>query len=189
MDGGFEQELFQRVSDVHQLKAFTDPLRVRILHILQQRAATNQQLATTLGEPQAKVLHHVRFLLRTGLVRLVEERVRGGNVEKYYRATARVYGFRPDPDDEDEFSGPVSRAGLESLTHELDASLKAWPEQPKYWEGRRARMSPERLAEFNDRMLELIGEYWGSPDQPVDEDTDQDVMAMAMVMFRFPGDS
>jgi hypothetical protein len=51
---------FQIVSDPRQLKAFTDPIRNRILHILADRPATNQQLATTLGEPGAKVLHHVR---------------------------------------------------------------------------------------------------------------------------------
>lgn len=184
----FDPEVFQVVSDAGQLKAFTDPLRLRILHILQQKAATNQQLSVAVDEPQAKVLHHVRVLLKAGLIRLDEERIRGGNVEKYYRATARVYGFRPDPDVEEDISGPVSRAGLESVTQELDASLKAWPDQPKYWEGRRARMSRERLAEFNARMLDLIGDYWGNPDHPVDEDRDEDVMALAMVMFRFPGE-
>ncbi len=48
-------------------------------------------------------------------------------------------------------------------------------------------MSPERLAEFYARMQELIAEYWGDPDRPVDEDPEEDVMAMAAVMFRFPG--
>lgn len=185
----FQPAPFQVVSDLAQLKAFTDPLRARILHILQNREATNQQVAAIVGEPQAKVLHHVRVLLKADLIRLVEERVRGGNVEKYYRATARVYGFRPDPAEANEMAGPVSAAGLISVAQELEASLRTWPEQPFYHEGRRTRMSAQRLAEFNDRMLALIGEYWGNPEEPVVEDDEDDVMAMVMAMYRFPGEA
>jgi DNA-binding transcriptional ArsR family regulator len=183
----FEPEPFRAVSTAKELKAFADPIRNRILHILAAREATNQQLSTILDEPQAKVLHHVRVLQDAGLIRLVDQRIRGGNVEKFYRATARVYGFRPEPDLPEDFAGPVSVAGLESVTQELAASLKAWPDQPLYWEGRRAKMSPERLGEFNERMQALIAEYWGDPDRPVNDDPEDDVMAMAAVMFRFPG--
>jgi DNA-binding transcriptional ArsR family regulator len=186
-DERFEPEPFQVVSDLKQLKALTDPMRNRILHILGYREATNQQLAALLDEPQAKVLYHVRVLLDVGLIRLVEQRVRGGNVEKFYRATARLYGFRPDPADLDNLSGPVSGAGLESVAQELAASLKLWPDQPLYWEGRRTRLSPERMAEFNDRLLALIGEFWGGPEQPVAERQEDDVMSFAAVMYRFPG--
>jgi DNA-binding transcriptional ArsR family regulator len=182
-----EPEPFQAVSTAKELKALANPIRNRILHILASHEATNQQLSVILDESQAKVLHHVRVLLDAGLIRLVDQRIRGGNVEKFYRATARVYGFRPDPTLPEDFAGPVSVAGLESVTQELAASLKAWPGQPLYWEGRRARMSAERLAEFNDRMLALITEYWGDLERPIDEDPDDDVMAMAAVMFRFPG--
>lgn len=185
----FEPQPFQIVSDLRQLKAFTDPIRNRILHILSDREATNQQLAQILGEPQAKVLHHVRFLLDVGLIRLVEERVRGGNVEKFYRATARLYGFRPTPTDAEALSGPVSGAIFESVTQELVASLKLWPNQPLYWETRRTRLSPERVGEFNDRLLALIAEYWGDPDRPADEDPDANLMALAVAMYRFPGEA
>src|SRR5829696_5979233 len=94
----FLSEPFLVVDDPQQIKAFTDPLRVRVLVMLAERAATNQQVANLLGEPQAKVLYHLRFLLDAGLIRLVEQRVKGGNVEKYYRATARSYGLRPTPE-------------------------------------------------------------------------------------------
>lgn len=68
----FEPVPFQIVSDPQRLKAFTDPLQIRILHILADPEAANQQLARSLGEPQGKVLHHVRFLLDADLIRLVE---------------------------------------------------------------------------------------------------------------------
>ncbi len=180
----FEPEPFQIVSDPRQLKAFTDPLRNRVLHILSDREATNQQLAAALGEPQAKVLHHVRFLLDVGLIRLVDQRISGGNVEKYYRATARLYGFRPDP----AGSEPLPGAVVESVTQEVMASLSLWPDQDLGWEGRRVRISPERLNEFNDRLLALIAEYWGGPDTPARDDPGGNLMAFAAVTYRFPGE-
>lgn len=180
----FDPVPFQIVSNPQQLKAFTDPLRNRILHILSYREATNQQLAATLGESQAKVLHHVRYLLDAGLIRLVDQRIRGGNVEKYYRATARMYGFRPDPGDYESLSSAV----FESITQELVASLSLWPEQNLGWEGRRVRLSPERLKEFDNRLLALIAEYWGGPDAPARDDPDADMMAFAAVTYRFPGE-
>ncbi len=174
---------FQVVSDPRQLKAFTDPIRNRILHILADRPATNQQLAKTLGEPGAKVLHHVRALLDADLIRLVDQRISGGNVEKYYRTTARLYGFRPEPADMESLSGAV----FETITQELVASLRLWPDQPVEWEGRRARIGPDRLAEFHARLADLVNEYWGGPDTPATDDPDADLMAFASVRFRFPG--
>ena len=186
--GDFEPTPFQIVSDLRQLKAFTDAIRVRILHILADREATNQQLASMIGESQAKVLHHVRFLLDVELIVLVEQRVRGGNVEKFYRATARVYGFRPESSDVEALSAPVSGALFESITQELVASLKLWPAQPLYWETRRAHMAPERVEEFNTRLLSLLTEYWGDLDEPGPAGAEGDLMALATVVYRFPGD-
>jgi DNA-binding transcriptional ArsR family regulator len=183
----FEPEPFVTVSDLRQLKAFTDPIRNRILHILGNQAATNQQLAAIIGEPQAKVLHHVRFLLDAGLILLVEERVRGGNVEKFYRATAKLYGFRPAPDTAAELAGPVTGAVLESVTQEFLASLILWPEQPLHWETRRKSLSPARVEAFQQRLLALIGEFWGDGDDPSSGDDDAVTMAFATASYRFPG--
>lgn len=183
----FEPAPFQVVSAPRQFKAFTDPIRNRLLHILAVREATNQQLAALIDEPQAKVLHHVRFLLDVGLIALVEQRVRGGNVEKFYRATARVYGFRPDPADVDTISGPVSGAVFESVTQELVASLRLWPNQPLYWETRRGRLTPERVKEFDERLLALIAEFWGEVADPASGDPDGELFALATTMYRFPG--
>lgn len=183
----FEPAPFQVVSDLRQLKAFTDPIRNRLLHILASQEATNQQLAAMLDEPQAKVLHHVRFLIDVGLIALIEERVRGGNVEKFYRATARVYGFRPDPADIETITGPVSGAMFESVTQELVASLKLWPDQPHYWGTRRGRLTPERVKEFDERLLALIAEFWGDLGEPDADEPDGELMALATTIYRFPG--
>lgn len=185
----FEPAPFRVVSDLRQLKAFTDPMRNRLLHILANQEATNQQLSSMLDQPQARVLHHVRFLLDVELIVLVEQRVRGGNVEKFYRATARLYGFRPDPADVETLSGPVSGAIFESITQELVASLKLWPDQPLYWETRRARLSTERATEFDNRLLALLDEFWRDLEKPPSGDSAAPMMALATTTYRFPGNS
>jgi DNA-binding transcriptional ArsR family regulator len=185
---------FQIVNTPEQLKAFTDPLRGRILSILCEREATNQQVAQALGEPHAKVLHHVRYLLDAGLIRLVDTRIKGGNVEKYYRAVARMFGIRAGRD----LLPDVTVAEFEALSQEVAASAVLWPEPPDHpnWEGRTARLSPERLEEFHQKLLALIAEYWGGPHRGGDtpdvstaiEDPTAPVHSFAAVIYRDPTD-
>jgi DNA-binding transcriptional ArsR family regulator len=186
----FEPAPFLIVDSPEQLKAFTDPLRSRALTILAERAATNQQIARALGEPHAKVLHHVRYLLDAGLIRLVETRIKGGNVEKYYRAVARMFGVRPGRD----LYPDVVNAEIQALSQEVAASAAIWrekPDQPR-WEGRRARLNQERLDEFQTKLLDLIREYWGGPRrgggdmQLAEEDASAPMFALSAFVYRDP---
>ncbi len=47
---------FQIVDDARQIKAFSDPLRIRVLNVLSDRESTNQQIAYALGKPKEKVV-------------------------------------------------------------------------------------------------------------------------------------
>ncbi|MHB8576305.1 MAG: ArsR/SmtB family transcription factor [Dehalococcoidia bacterium] len=188
----FEPVPFLIVDSPEQLKAFTDPLRSRALTLLAERAATNQQVAQALGEPHAKVLHHVRYLLDAGLIRLVETRIKGGNVEKYYRAVARMFGVRPGRD----LYPDVVNAEIQALSQEVAASAAIWPEKPDQprWEGRRARLNQERVDEFYTKLLDLIREYWGGPrrgggdTQLAQEDPSAPMFALSAIVYRDPTD-
>ncbi|MCO5216178.1 MAG: winged helix-turn-helix domain-containing protein [Thermomicrobiales bacterium] len=184
MTTSYEPEPYLRLSDPHHLKALADPRRMQIMRILSARAATNQQIANILQEPPARVLHHLRTLIDAGLVVLVDEHVRGGNVEKYYRATARVYGF----DLESEAAESITSSVLTSIVSEVVASLQIWPDAVPEFEGRRARLSPTRLQAFSEEMNRLINDYWGGPNNPIDEDDDADLYAIMSVIYRFPGE-
>lgn len=175
---------FQIISDTQQLKAFSDPLRNRILHILAAQEATNQQLAVMLGESQAKVFHHVQFLLRADLIRLVRETVRGGNVEKFYRATARLYGLRPAPGEGTSLPG----VAFEAVVQELMAAEQRWPDRLPDWEIRRVRLPAHKVDEFQKQLRTLIAEYWGGPEEPTVDDPAAPLMAFAAVTYRFPGE-
>lgn len=190
----FTPVLFQLVDTPEQLKCFTDALRGRILSILCEREATNQQLAQALGEPHAKVLHHVRVLRDAALIVLVDTRIKGGNVEKYYRAVARMFGIRPGPD----LLPRVAAAEFEAVAQEVAAASALWPDPPNHpnWEGRRKRLPPARREEFHRRLLALIAEYWGGPQRDEDglllneaaEDPDAAMYGFAAVIYRDPTD-
>jgi DNA-binding transcriptional ArsR family regulator len=169
------------VESPDQIKAFTDPLRLRVLRILCERAATNQQVADALHEPHAKVLYHIRFLLDAELIKLVDTQVKGGNVEKYYRAVARTFDIKPTEIDV-ERDVALATSTLDTLRHEMIASLIAYPEEEGDIWTRRAFLSPERTAEFLERLKALLDEYW-DPAAPSNH-ADDPRMRLAMMIYR-----
>jgi DNA-binding transcriptional ArsR family regulator len=168
------------VETPEQLKAFTDPLRNQVLAILAEREATNQQIADLLGQPQAKVLYHIRVLLQEDLIRLVDTQVKGGNVEKYYRAIARLFSLRPGP----ETFPALVNAGLEVVRQEVAGSTAAWPDQPRHYESRNRRIAPEQVTAFFKKLQALISQEWDG----LEEDPDAPLTAFVALSYRDPTD-
>src|SRR3954453_290268 len=77
------------LDDPRYVKALSHPLRVRILAILEERAASPVQLAGLLDATLGVVSYHVRTLERFGLIKLVRTNPVRGAVEHHYRANAR----------------------------------------------------------------------------------------------------
>lgn len=74
------------IDDPRYVKAMSHPLRVRILAMLGERAASPRELADLLGATLGTTAYHVRTLNDLGLLELVREtRVRGA-VEHHYKA-------------------------------------------------------------------------------------------------------
>jgi DNA-binding transcriptional ArsR family regulator len=185
-DTRFEPEPFLVVSDLAQLQAFNDPLKIRILRILQRMEATASQLAALTDESESTVSGQVRALLDLRLIRAIDQPEGDPDVEAAYRATARIYDLQPEPSDNAAVMAPVANATLDSVRHDVVTSLTQWPDQRMNFESRRLRMSHARAMEFNDRWIELLAEFWGDPDNPADEDGKDPVMAFAGVWYRFP---
>jgi hypothetical protein len=182
----FQPEPTQVVSDLGQLMAFNDPFKIHLLRILQREHATIDHLASLTGEVADSVSVHIRALLSLGLIRHVGREASGGDI---YRATARIYDLQPEPKDTALVMAPVASATLDAVRQDVVASLDAWPNQLMNFESRRLRMSHARAMEFNDKLIELLGDYWGNPDHPVEEDPDEPVMAFAGIWYRFPDKS
>jgi predicted transcriptional regulator len=78
------------IETAEQIRALAHPLRQRILHLLTDAPYTNKQLAHTLQVSPPRLHFHVRDLHAAGLIEIVSERPKGGVIEKYYRAVARI---------------------------------------------------------------------------------------------------
>lgn len=183
-DTGTEQGLFQVISDLGQLKVFTDPLKVQVLRILQHQQVTIAELADMVGHSNEDVAAVVEELSNASLIELVE----GDSV---YRATSRIYYLFPDRGQDGVVSSTITPATIasamaESIGKELGSSLTTWPSQLMNFEARRARMSHLRALEFNDKLVELVREYWGGPDQQVEENPSDPLMSFVGLWYRFP---
>src|SRR6185312_16966945 len=74
-----------------QYKALGDPLRVRILELIQHQPRTAKQLAGLLERPPGTIGHQLRVLEAAGLAQVVARRLVKGIVAKYYARTAHIF--------------------------------------------------------------------------------------------------
>ncbi len=76
------------LTTVQELKALGDPLRSRILGLIQYYPATAKQIADHLGIAPSSVGHHMHVLEAAGLVQIVARRSVRGTIANYYARTA-----------------------------------------------------------------------------------------------------
>jgi DNA-binding transcriptional ArsR family regulator len=77
------------ITDPMVVKAYSHPLRIEILGLLDNRVASPRQLATELGTGLSTTSYHVRQLAALKLIRLVRRRQVRGAIEHYYTANVR----------------------------------------------------------------------------------------------------
>lgn len=83
------------ITDLEQLKALSDPLRVNIITALGTGKKNSQQLAKILKIPRTRVHYHLNLLEKMGIIKVVDTDLVNGIVQKYYYPTARA--FVPSP--------------------------------------------------------------------------------------------
>jgi DNA-binding transcriptional ArsR family regulator len=79
------------ITDVEQLRAISDPLRIRLIEAMADlplRGWTAKELAERLRTKQTKLYHHLNLLEEHGFIEVVETRMVSGILEKRYRVTA-----------------------------------------------------------------------------------------------------
>lgn len=184
-------ESFQVVSDLAQLKIFTDPRKTRLLRLLQHREATIKELTEIVGEPRETVEAHVQVLHDVSLIRVVGEKFGPHGLDEIYRATARLYSLRPEPGHEGIASASINPtnligAHLASVSQEILDSASEWPDQRANYESRRRRLSYDKAMEFNEKLVTLVNEYWGGPDEQVEDDTDSPLLSFVGFWYRYP---
>lgn len=179
----FEPAPFLVVSDLGQLRAFVETSKVNILRVLQRQEATATDVAEIVHEAEADVVHDMRELHDLRLIRVIGEDEQGREI---YRASARIYDLQPEPDDNAVVMAQLAAATLSAVTREVVSSLSDWPDQRMNYESRRRRIPSSRMTEFNERLNELLAEFWGDPEAPVDDESDDPVMAFSSIWYRYP---
>jgi DNA-binding transcriptional ArsR family regulator len=151
---------FLRTSEA--IAAYANPTRIAILGILAAEEATLSMIAARLRTAPANLSHHVRKLLESRLIVLIETRATSRNVEKYYRASAYSYSI------EFEKSEPVDGRALELARYRDElaaaASRRIAADRAGIGDAAFARLSfsrigAERAAAFHSRLEELVAEF------------------------------
>lgn len=141
----------KRADDPRYVKALSHPLRVRILGILEEQAASPVELSQVLGASLGTVSYHVRQLNELGLLDLVRETPRRGAVEHHYRA-------RPRPRSGGEAWESVSMVAKQAiigaeLEHTSDVAARA--AAVGGFDGDHARLERLRLS-LDDRGVKAL---------------------------------
>jgi DNA-binding transcriptional ArsR family regulator len=72
--------------DRQLLHLVRSPIRVKALSLLMEGLASPKEISVALKIPLTSACHHVRELLKMGLIELVDKQPRRGSVEHFYRA-------------------------------------------------------------------------------------------------------
>jgi DNA-binding transcriptional ArsR family regulator len=153
------------VTTPEQFKAFGDPVRVKILGIIQQRPATAKQIADILGIAPGTAGHHLQVLEAAGLAQVVARRIVRGIVAKYYTRTARIFTF----DFGDDLSLAATPVG-DILAHAHDEhveSVAAYGKDAVLTCGYpRVRLSADKAKAYQERLDALIEEFLAEEPDP-----------------------
>lgn len=146
-----------RVDRPEQMKALGHDLRMEIVALLGQRAATVSELAAALETPVGTVGHHLGVLEDAGLVHVVRTEQIRGITAKWYRRTAATFVF----DD---------TTAKEPLVEDVDAWRQRVLPRPRpdaidtsVDTVRFARIPEARLAEWTERLVALSAEFGTQP--------------------------
>lgn len=112
------------ITDPAAIKAVSDPLRLRIMRLMQKgaheqpRTFTVKQLAAELDEPPTKLYRHVKALLKVELIQIAEVRLVGGIVEQRYRVAQAGFVVNPQAGDgiDSDIVG-VAAAAIDEFLH------------------------------------------------------------------------
>ena len=141
-----------------QIKAFVHPTRIAILRMLAVKKRTVSNVAKELGVHPANITHHFKLLERVGLIKLVERRDIGRNIEKYYRSIARNFVVNTSK------STKINKQALELsiLRNDLSTAISTVKK-----EGRHqviavikiARILPRDMKLLQRKIMKLIREF------------------------------
>jgi DNA-binding transcriptional ArsR family regulator len=141
-----------------QIRAYVNPTRMTILALLGQEKHSVSGIARQLNVHPANLTHHFKLLEKVGLIKLVEKRETGKNLEKFYRAVAYAFSINAG-----EESANKKMLALAILRDNLSAALHSLnnPSDERDVLGvlKTVRLSPKDIVKFEQRLLDLANEF------------------------------
>jgi DNA-binding transcriptional ArsR family regulator len=178
------------ITDPMVAKAYSHPLRIEILGLLDNRVASPRQLATELGAGLSTTSYHVRQLAALKLIRLVRRRQVRGAIEHHYTATVRPtitdagWGRLPEIVKRRYLGGKIAQIGKEVTTA---ASQGGFDHDDMHLTRVSVRVTAEawkQAAEILARALEEIealGSEGAAARKPGDEADERHAIAVMML--------
>src|SRR5579875_1660460 len=171
------------VNTPQQFKAMGDPLRMRILRIIQQQPATAKQIANRLGIAPGTIGHHLQVLEAAGLAQVVAQRIVHGIVAKYYARTAHIFVM----DFPEEVKGH-NALSLKILNDARDEMYETYATQGEKAFCRaafpHASLTPERVQYYEQRINQLVNEFLQETQQSTESDSQ--VYGLFLSLFLSP---
>jgi DNA-binding transcriptional ArsR family regulator len=154
----FIPEQIKILSTEQQIKAYVHPVRMSIIDLLAEEKLTVSEVAKKFGVHPATITHHFKLLKKTELIKLVEKRDTGRNIEKYYRAVALNFEVKLRKDK----SVNRKALGLSILRNSLSTAIrdvKDWDSKPVIALMERTRIKTKDIPKFQKKLMSLLEEF------------------------------
>ncbi len=167
------------VTTIEQFRASSDPVRVRILGIIQTQPATAKQIAERLDATPGAIGHHLKLLEENGLAKVVARRLVRGVVAKYYTRTARLFEYQLPP----EVTGVIDTGpDIMALARaEFADSVASGLDQLRSVALPHVRISHARAVVLQERLNDLLNELLNEPIDPAG-----DIFGVCLAIYRAP---
>jgi len=146
------------INSDEQIRAYINPTRMTILSYLAKEKKSVSMIAQLLKVHPANLTHHFKVLEKVGLIKLVEKRETGKNLEKLYRSVALQFIV----DAENEMTNKQV-LGLIILRDNLNASIQSLKNQTGEKDVlaviKTVRINQQNLSRFATRLLDLANEF------------------------------
>ena len=157
-DKKFSMEQLKILVSEEHIKAYVHPTRMTIVSMISNKQRTISSVAKELGVHPANITHHFKLLEKSGLIKLVEKRDNGKNIEKYYRAVAYAFEVRMNeskPSNKQALALSVLRDNLAAAIKHLENSS----EKKVIGLLNSVRINHDNLSKFEKKLMKLINEF------------------------------
>lgn len=155
------------ICTLEQFKVLSDPLRNRILRLIQQEPRTAKQIAELLKSTHGSIGYHLHLMEKAELVQIVAHRKVRGIIANYYARTAKIFKF-------DLPKGLVEKGAvaLDIINAARDEILDLQDQESGdkvYIAFPHARLSADRAKHYEQRLKKIVTDFLNEPQNPADK--------------------